>query len=320
VVATGATATEVGHLVTHLANIATGGITGDLALTSAVTDTNITALFGKYAGVTATAVVTGMGADQITALVGAKMSATGITGDVTNLNAAALTALAGKAANIGDGTLTGALSVSSSDFAAFSDLQTKLATSATVSISGVADEETVTVINFLNSSFTGTTAGTTGKFVVTAGAGNQAIATGSGDDVITGGAGADTLTGGEGADTFVFAASTESSATVTDKIIGFVAGSDKIQFKAVGNFELITDNGTISGALDLAEAVAAAYELVANGSKNIEIDAFQFEFAGKTYFAVESAVDGGAIAALVIEVTGVSGNVTEADFILPPIG
>lgn len=60
VVATGATATEVGHFVTNLGQIDPNGITGVLPVTSAVAAADITTLFGKYADGVATVNATGM--------------------------------------------------------------------------------------------------------------------------------------------------------------------------------------------------------------------------------------------------------------------
>jgi ribosomal silencing factor RsfS len=80
VVATGASATEVSSLTTNLTKIAANGISGDLAITSAVTD--VAALLAKYSGTTATVNVTGMVTAQLDALLAAtsKIAATGITG------------------------------------------------------------------------------------------------------------------------------------------------------------------------------------------------------------------------------------------------
>ena len=141
---------------------------------------------------------------------------------------------------------------------------------------------------------------------------------GSGDDVIVGsnlndtlrgGLGADTLTGLGGADIFVFESSAESSATVTDHITDFVAGTDKIKFSSVDS---VQEAGTVEGA-DLSAAVKAAFEEVTNDDEAIE--AVLFTFNGKSYVAVENAVAGNHIDALVIEITGVKGTLAPTDFI-----
>jgi len=106
VVATGGTAAEVGSLVTNLGNIAANGITGTLAITNAVVDTNITALMAKYAGTTATVDLTSMNKAQLDALLvsTAKISATGVTG-VLALNASEDAVAANLLAKAAAGTL-----------------------------------------------------------------------------------------------------------------------------------------------------------------------------------------------------------------------
>jgi len=241
---TGLNAAALTALATKAVDIAATSLTGDLALTNGVTDANITTLEGKYAGTTATAVISDMSDTQITALDNAKIATDSITGAVTGLNAAALTALATKAVDIADASLTGDLAVANADFTAFSGIQSKLAATANVAISAVADGDTVTVTDFTNTSFTGTIAGTTGKFNITAGVGDQTITTGAGDDVIIGGAGADAISlvnGGN--DVVAFTAATDGSAAGNnagyDEITGFTTTVDKIQF-----------GGTLFTALD----------------------------------------------------------------------
>jgi len=78
--ASGATALEVAAMVTSIGNIAADGITGVLAVGSATGATDITALFAKYAGSTATVDASGMSTGQLVAVAGAaaKVSAGGI--------------------------------------------------------------------------------------------------------------------------------------------------------------------------------------------------------------------------------------------------
>ncbi|CAO1661527.1 hypothetical protein NYA28ABAC_00929 [Salinicola sp. NYA28a] len=154
-------------------------------------------------------------------------------------------------------------------------------------------------------------------FAITGGDGDDTI-TGTGlADTITGGAGADTLTGGAGADTFAFginaAASTDSTAAATDSITDFVGGTDEIQFTNATVFEVVADQ-TITDAADLGAAVTAAFAASANAS-DTTIDALQFTYDSKTYFAVEGGAAANETDALVIDVTGVSGTVTADDFV-----
>ena len=210
VTVTGATGAALDTVGANISKVATDGITGTLDMTSDVSATSITGLFSGYAGTAATAVVSGMSNTQIAALNNAKIAADGITGAVTGMNAAALTALASKKTDIALASLTGDVVVASADVLAFTTLQDRLATSATVAVNGVPNGETVTITDFVNTSFTGSIAGATGAFNITAGAGGQTITTaagadtvdgGAGDDVIHGGAGNDSLAGGDNNDT-----------------------------------------------------------------------------------------------------------------------
>lgn len=155
--------------------------------------------------------------------------------------------------------------------------------------------------------------GSQAAFEAKGGAGNDVITGTIGADIITGGVGADVMTGGVGADTFVFA-SGDSTATANDKITDFVGGVDEIKFVNSATFEVLADNATITGAANLAEAVSAAFAL-ANSANDAGLEALQFAYNGKTFFAVEATATGNATDALVIEVTGVTGTVTAADFI-----
>jgi Ca2+-binding RTX toxin-like protein len=158
-----------------------------------------------------------------------------------------------------------------------------------------------------------------GSQTLNGGAGADLLVGGAGDDTITGGTGADTLTGGAGADTFSFtldtAASTDSTAATTDKILDFVGGTDEIKFIAADTFETIdlSEDTTNSSAANLGVAVTKAFELATNVAEDIE--AIQFSYDSKTYFAVEAAVAGNDTDALVIDVTGVSGAVVADDFV-----
>lgn len=150
--------------------------------------------------------------------------------------------------------------------------------------------------------------------VLTGTAQNDTINGGAGDDTITGGAGADTMTGGAGSDTFVIAsAAVGSSATVTDKITDFVGGADKIKFVNSATFEIVS-GATITNAADLAAATTAAFALAATAN-DAGLEAIQFTFDSKTFFAIEATATGDATDAVVIDVTGLTGTVLAGDFI-----
>jgi Ca2+-binding RTX toxin-like protein len=158
--------------------------------------------------------------------------------------------------------------------------------------------------------------GTTGDDAITGGAAADVIFGGTGADVIAGGAGAaivDKMTGGLGADTFVIIAQTIGAASV-DNITDFVGGTDKIKFLAAATFQSVTDDGTIAAAADLDAATAAAYVLATAGN-DAGIEALQFTYGGKKYFAIEATATGNEAAAAVVEITGVTGTVVAADFI-----
>ena len=152
--------------------------------------------------------------------------------------------------------------------------------------------------------------GSVGNDTITAHANGGIINGGLGDDTLKAGVGVDILTGAAGADTFTFATAATSTATATDHITDFVGGTDKIAFQNADTFEVVT----VDGANGLADAVAKAFT-AADVNNNAGIEALQFEYAGKTYFAIEAEATSDASGALVVDVTGVSGSVTEADFI-----
>lgn len=72
---------EVGAIVSGIAEISNFGLWDHLAITSAVSNAGITALFGKYAGTSATVDASGMDTGQLTAVFGNldKISAGGLT-------------------------------------------------------------------------------------------------------------------------------------------------------------------------------------------------------------------------------------------------
>jgi Ca2+-binding RTX toxin-like protein len=104
----------------------------------------------------------------------------------------------------------------------------------TINASGVAGAFSSTAT--VSSTAAVTITGGAGADVITGGAFGDSLVGGAGADTITGGLGADTMTGGDGADVFVIAANTGvtaetavSTSTVTDTIIGFTSGSDRLQ-------------------------------------------------------------------------------------------
>ena len=124
----------------------------------------------------------------------------------------------------------------------------------TVNASGLAAANTLT--------FSGAVE-TNGKFVITGGAGTDALTGGKGADTITGGGGADKLNGGAGADKFVYKVVADSKSTTYDTITGFDATSDKIDmwFSVTGVNTALTAGALNSGTnfdANLAAAIGSS--------------------------------------------------------------
>lgn len=212
----------------------------------------------------------------------------------------------------------------------------------------------LTITNALATSLFDAT-GLTGNLTVTAAAGGSNIQAGSGNDVLTGGAGvdvlvggagndrivqtaaggADTLKGGAGADTFVFqgadlAATLAIGAAATatlDSITDFVAGTDKIALvnaTATGTSSVtVGQTVTIASAADVASLLTAIGSQVA-ASVNTTATApvysaativVQSGAAAGTYLFVNDATQAAANTDMLINITGVSGTITAADFV-----
>jgi len=187
---------------------------------------------------------------------------------------------------------------------------------ATVSITGGAGTDTLTGVGALD-----------------------VISGGAAADTITGGALADTLTGGAGADVFRYdtIATTAGAAGVNvDRITDFVAGTDKINF-AQGALALtgVTTDGTGDAVATMAAVVAnttsvatiadvytalAAYTgltaSAAGGTATVaQVYTFANGAAAGTYLVVNDATAGFQAATdVVINLTGLSGTLTAADF------
>lgn len=158
-----------------------------------------------------------------------------------------------------------------------------------------------------------TITGTAKADTITGGDGKDAINAGAGNDTVNSSAGADVITLGAGTDTFVIGTAAHSSATSTAKITDFVGGVDAIKFVAAASFEIVS-GATITNAADLAAATTAAFALAATVN-NAGIEALQFTYDSKTFFAIEASATADATAAVVIDVTGLTGTVLAGDFI-----
>jgi len=194
--------------------------------------------------------------------------------------------------------------------------------------------------------------GGAGVDTITGGAGKDSLTGGTGKDTIDGGAGddkiianaststttasdADTLTGGSGADTFVVSALTsysysgETTSTKigydVDKITDFAAGTDFIALASNSSTvasHLYAVTSSVESASTLYHAAVAAIA-AANSTYGItvgtgaDIDVVTFSYGGKSYAYADidssGAVDSGD---LLVDVTGVTGTLTKADFLV----
>ena len=181
----------------------------------------------------------------------------------------------------------------------------------------------------------------TGKLTATGSVLADVIIGGSNNDTLTGGAKADTITGGAGADTFrYYTAATAAAADggQVDKITDFVAGTDKISLQHSGGAGAVLLGVTLDGTGDAVAAMAgvitnatsvasiadvytqlATYTITgsaANGTGNV---AQVYDFttgaaAGKYLVINDSTANFQGANDIVINVTGLSGTITAADF------
>jgi hypothetical protein len=174
----------------------------------------------------------------------------------------------------------------------------------------------------------------TGKFSVVGSTKNDVILGGSAADTLQGAVKntanqADTLTGGAGADKFVFLADTaqanlfasSAGTTAITKITDFVAGTDKIVLSyttsALTSATVATAQ-TIATATDLTGVYAGITAIAASTATNASavVVTVQAGAAAGTYLYVNDAT--GAVsntADMLINITGVSGTITAADFL-----
>ncbi|MCG8609792.1 MAG: hypothetical protein MI864_04575 [Pseudomonadales bacterium] len=140
----------------------------------------------------------------------------------------------------------------------------------------------------------------------------------AGNDVIEGEAGADTLTGGAGADTFVYTTIADSSsATVTsnDSVTDFVAGTDDFDVTNVPASVVAAATGSISAASFNADIDALLTTATANHVQVLTANAGDLN--GKSFLVQDTDGDGtfDAGTELLIDITGLTGTLTTADFV-----
>ncbi|MEW5728418.1 MAG: M10 family metallopeptidase C-terminal domain-containing protein [Pseudomonadota bacterium] len=155
--------------------------------------------------------------------------------------------------------------------------------------------------------------GATGADTLDGGTGFDVISGNEGADTITGGAGGDWLSGGSEADVFRYTANSDSTTADWDGISDFVIGTDKIELGAgLTGMTLVTNPGATSPLPEDSAAVFAA----AAADNTILFWNQQDGGSGPTngYVYVKSSTVP-AMNGLFIELNGVTGVLTQADFL-----
>jgi len=157
-----------------------------------------------------------------------------------------------------------------------------------------------------------------GNDVLLGGAGNDSILGDAGSDTITGGAGFDSLTGGADNDVFVFTVAGDASTAnlgatgsgLTDEIVGFTVGADKIQLAADPTAIILQNSGTTYTTVQAAfTAAQSAMDATAAN------DAAVFNVGSDSYLFANTAGTANSIDT-VIKLTGVVANtVTNAEIV-----
>jgi Ca2+-binding RTX toxin-like protein len=139
---------------------------------------------------------------------------------------------------------------------------------------------------------------------------------GDGNDVITGGAGADTLTGGAGIDGFVYTGHADSNTTGYDAVTDFAAGTDDFHMDVAVTGIDAAVNGNVSAA-----SFGNDLDALADGnllkSHAMLINATGGTLSGRVFLLIDANNTKGFQKNFdyVIDVTGITGTLTTADFI-----
>jgi Ca2+-binding RTX toxin-like protein len=150
--------------------------------------------------------------------------------------------------------------------------------------------------------------------------GDDYLIGGSGQDTIDGGNGADIISGGDGSDKFVYRFG-QSTYLITDKIIDFSIGTDKISlFAPAGitafspsSFYHANDNSTATSLQALAESVYTDADGAQTSNQPLATAGAAIVVAtgagvAGTYLIVDDGINGLSSNDLVINITGYSGN------------
>lgn len=155
---------------------------------------------------------------------------------------------------------------------------------------------------------------TDGAFDFTGGAGADTFVGGSGADTFAGGAKQDLMTGGAGADTFIYDGYIESKFGTRDQVTDFSTADDTFQFDVEVTAIDSSVSGDVSTSADLAALVSGQF----GASHAMLVNVTSGTLSGRTLLLVDAnGVAGFQYAAdYVIDVTGIVGTLTVADFII----
>jgi len=157
-----------------------------------------------------------------------------------------------------------------------------------------------------------------GSFEVIGTSGSDTITGSTNGDIFYGLGGADTLVSNGGADTFVYTQAADSTGDTFDAVTGFDAAQDKFDFPVtVGGVDATVSGSLDSGSVDseLASLVGAS-QLLANHA--VLFSATGGTLASHTFLIVDGNGTAGYQSGghdYVIDVTGISGTLTTANFI-----
>nr|WP_292931714.1 peroxidase family protein [Novosphingobium sp. PASSN1] len=205
-------------------------------------------------------------------------------------------------AGSGNDVLTGGIGVDTVSYASATVAVTVNLATTTQQNTGGGGRDTITgAENVIGSAFNDSLTGTAANNTLSGAAGSDTLNGAAGNDTLAGGLGNDTLTGGVGKDTIVF--DTALGTTNRDTISGFVTIDDTIQlddavFNAVGSV------GNLSvGAFNFGSAATEADDRIiynaANGALSYDADGV-----------------GGAAAIQIATITGLTGTLSAADFVV----
>lgn len=154
---------------------------------------------------------------------------------------------------------------------------------------------------------------TDGAFDFTGGAYRDTFIGGAGNDTFDGGAQQDFLTGGGGSDTFIYENQSDSRFGIRDVISDFNAAADKFQMDAHVTAIDATVSGSVSTSTDLTNLVSGHF----GASHAMLVNVTGGSLAGHTLLLVDDNGVAGfqSTGDYVIDVTGMTGTLTTADFI-----